>query len=181
MQLTTLPNEAYRMTDSEVLERYMYGNKCRLTLVSPSLVAHTYEFSLPNNKSEFPEDVRFVYSIHTTPEKTVQKYYLGMMENGQFRLTKHSRFLEDSDVVKGAKYIVKLATNQTFFNNTPMKLYHNGRCARCGKLLDSARSIKDGYGKKCLKMQIIHRMEHRVEGLKEYSQQISLKDVFEYH
>ena len=76
-----------------------------------------------------------------------------MLELGKFRLTRNSRFLEDTDIVKGAKYIMRMSNDDSLCHTTPMKLYHEGMCARCGRRLLDSKSKKIGYGYKCLKKQ----------------------------
>ena len=78
-----------------------------------------------------------------------------MVECNKFRLTNHSRFLPDTEIVRGAKYIMKMAFTEDL--QTPMKLYHEGVCCYCGRQLTSKRSIKTGIGPKCRK--------HRLEGV----------------
>ena len=140
-------NKQFRtqITDSHILHRYIHGGRGILTLEAPSGKSHTYAFRKPNNASEFPDDVIFVYALHDE----CKLFYIGMMENGIFRLTHHSRFLEQNEIVKGAKYIVKLSHKPKF--NSPMKLYHEGICCRCGRPLTAESSLKQGIGKNCKK------------------------------
>ena len=75
-----------------------------------------------------------------------------MIEDGKFRLTRHSRFLPDTDIVKGAFFIMKMVKSQELTSNTRMALYHMGMCARCGRRLESEEALKYGIGKKCRKL-----------------------------
>ena len=78
-------------------------------------------------------------------------FYLGMVEQGTFRLTERSRFAADTDIVKGAAYIVKMAYKPGLAEKSPMILTHSGRCARCGRALTSKFGIENGFGRKCLR------------------------------
>ena len=133
-------------TDSNILNTYLYGGDAVVTLESPSGTKHTYVYSKPKDSDSFPIDTRFVYCLHGT-----KRFYLGMIDQDRFRLTRNSRFTEDTDIVKGAKYIENLRKNQVFLDSSPMKIYHNFRCARCHRLLTDEKAIKLGYGKKCYK------------------------------
>lgn len=144
MKIINLPDDNLKITDSSMLHEYIYGGNAQLTLVGPAGTAHTYLFARPRNADDFPPDIRFVYVIHED-----KKFYLGMIEKDVFRCTSHSRFEESAETVKGARYIVRLANNQLLLNVTPMKLYQSGKCARCGRALDSTEGLKHGFGKKC--------------------------------
>lgn len=132
-----------QITDSDVIKQYILGGKGIVTLEAPSGNSHTYAFFKPRNGSEFPEDIRFVYAVH---EKK-KLFYIGMIEQGRLRLTRNSRFLADTEIVKGAFYIMKMANNPLL--RTPMKLYHEGVCCRCGRPLTDEKSLKYGIGRSC--------------------------------
>lgn len=146
MSSTIFPKSVTAIEDITVLRDYIHGGRGIIKLESPSKLSHNYLFDKPNNESEFPDDYIFVYAIHDN-----KRFYVGLMEDDKFRLTKHSRFLEDTDIVKGAKYIVNLMNNEDKFNQRRMKLYHCGCCARCGRELTSSDSRLRGFGKKCYK------------------------------
>lgn len=129
------------------IHSYIHGGRGILTLEAPSGNSHSYAFYRPLNSSSFPDDIVFVYAAHDN----TKLFYIGMIENDQFRLTAHSRFLEDTDIVKGAKYIVRMSRDQNLCNKTPMKLYHEGMCARCGRKLETDKSKELGFGPKCIK------------------------------
>lgn len=142
-------NEQYRhrMIDRDIIHRYIIGGRGIVTLEAPSGKSHTYAFKRPINASEFPDDVIFVYAVHDK-EKL---FYIGMMEGLNFRLTHNSRFLEDTEIVRGAQYIVKMASYEGLAERSKMNLYHEGICCRCGRPLTSEKSIEEGAGPKCLR------------------------------
>ena len=144
--ITSTYQEDFKITDSEKLQMFISGGKGVIILVAPSGKSHTYQFCKPQNKLNFPEDVIFVYCIH---EDT--RFYLGTIERGKFRLTRNSRFENDTEVVKGAYYIVKMSKNPELLKNSKMRVYHNGRCAKCGRELSSEKAVEFGIGPKCLK------------------------------
>lgn len=138
---------SHRFTDSSLLNQYIYGGRAVVTLESPSGQKHTYVYAIPKNSESFPPDVRFVYALHDG----VKEFYIGMIEMDKFRLTRNSRFLPDTDIVKGAQYIENLRHAQTFLDKSPMKIYHEGICSRCGRKLIDPKSIERGFGPKCRK------------------------------
>lgn len=138
--------DRYRITEHDTLRHCMLGGKGVVCLVAPSNKAHTYRFNKPRNKDQFPDDVIFVSVLHEN-----KYFYIGMIERYRFRITKNSRFEEDTESVKGAKFLTTLLNDETKFNDTIMKMYHSGRCAVCGRKLDSEKGIRYGVGSKCLR------------------------------
>lgn len=141
----TYPEYSHELVGSERIKNYIYGGKAVVTLKSPSGVHHTYVFEKPLEPTQFPNDVIFVYALHG---KGTQ-FYIGMIENEKFRLTKHSRFINDAPIVKGARYIMRMIHYPNL--KTPMKLYHEGTCSVCGRPLTHPKSLEFGMGYKCRK------------------------------
>lgn len=141
------PESSKQMKSSEAITDYIHGGRGIMKLESPSGIHHYYMFQKPADRDAFPDDVIFVYAVH----EFSKKFYIGMIEEREFRLTKNSRFLPDTDIVKGAYYIIRMAKSQQLVDKTPMKLYHMGMCARCGRELTTEKSIECGIGPKCRK------------------------------
>lgn len=142
------PESERAFHSSVAISEYIHGGRGIVKLQAPSGAHHFYMFQKPMEIDAFPDDVIFVYAIHE--QKT--KFYLGMIEENQFRLTRNSRFLPDTDIVKGAYYIIKMANNQSLVDRTPMVLSHMGMCARCGRQLTAEDVLEGGIGKKCRKI-----------------------------
>lgn len=136
------------LTDSNIINRYIHAGKGELVLQGPSGKAHKYMFLSPKDSSNFPEDTIFVYVVHNE-----KRYYLGMLQESEpwFRRTAKSSFGEDTEAVKGARYICKMANRQDLVDKTPMKLYQSGKCCKCGRTLTAESEIHEGIGKKCFK------------------------------
>lgn len=136
---------AHVLDTSEKIRNYIFGGQGIVTLLSPSGISHTYVIKHPNERDQFPDDVYFVYALH----ENEKLFYIGMIENEVFRLTRSSRFLYDSDIVKGARYIMKMAHDDKYLSK--MRLIHCGVCSRCGRPLTSVKSRITGIGPKCSK------------------------------
>ena len=156
-----VPEEEHRITTIADLNRIVYGHQGAIILESPSGKTHIYQYCLPIKKDGFPEDVRFVYNIHVNNKEyplskdsyeSLTRFYIGMIERDQFRVTHSSRFEEDTEVVKGARYLEKMRKNQHLFDTTPMKIYTCGICARCGHIVKDKKFSPKGYGKSCYYM-----------------------------
>ena len=134
------------MLNSEIIYRYIHGGNATVTLAVPATMkAHTYVFSRPRNPREFPEDTIFVYILHND-----HKMYLGMLTGQGFRRTAKSSFDEDTEAMKGARYIIKMSLRQDLVDKRLMNLYHSGLCCVCGRPLTSTKALHRGIGKKCL-------------------------------
>ena len=141
------PENETRLMHADDILRYISGGRGVVKLEAPSGNCHYYVFRRPVNPSRFPDDVLFVYALHDFEKE----FYLGMIERGQFRLTSNSRFLPDTDIVKGAYYIIRMAKSDTFTSRSPMKLYHEGMCSVCGRPLTDHDSLRIGLGRHCKK------------------------------
>lgn len=135
-------------TSQKNLYRYLYGGHAIVTLYSPSGVSHMYSYERPRDESAFPEDSFFVYALHLA-DGHYKKFYLGMIEEDRFRMTRNSRFNKYSEVMKGAFYIENMRKSQSFLNKSPMVICHEGVCSVCGGKISSDRSRKIGMGMKC--------------------------------
>lgn len=148
MQFDSTGREKYILKDSKIIDRYLRAGKGEVILQAPSGTAHKYLFAYPKQKEDFPEGTIFIYALHND-----RKFYLGMLsdDGDGFRRTARSYFNEDTDIVKGAKYITRMSKDQNLVDKTVMRLYQSGRCCRCGRELEDDESIQAGIGKKCLK------------------------------
>ena len=137
------------LKNSEIISRYIRAGKGELVLRSPSGTAHKYAFLEPKDVKSFPEGTIFVYIYHND-----KRYYLGMLDKNKdtlsLRRTTRSCFNEDTDAVRGARFIFKMANDQALVNRTPMTLYQSGRCCKCGRPLELEETLAGGIGKRCL-------------------------------
>lgn len=135
-----------RLNSREDIKAYILAGRGVVTLRSPTNVEHTYVFRRPDSDSDFPDDIVFVYAAHIEDDGNAKLFYIGMIEGEHFRLTRSSRFLPDTSIVRGAKYLIN---KMPYTEYSRMIAYHNGVCGRCGRRLDSADGMKHGFGKKC--------------------------------
>ena len=146
MQFDPIGKEDCLMLDSEIIYRYIHAGKGRVTLVNPkTLKGHSYAFEKPANEKEFPDNTIFAYVLHDN-----HKMYLGMLDGSGIRRTKGSRMDEDTEAMRGVRYIVMMANNQQLVDQELMHLYHSGKCCYCGRELNGIKGRKAGIGKKCL-------------------------------
>ena len=134
------------MTEASCINRFIHAGKGELTLVAPSLNAHTYRFLSPSRPEEFEPNTIFAFVLHDG-----HKYYLGRLTNQGVVHTRNSSFSPECDSFKGAQYIAYMAASQSLVDKTPMKIYQSGRCCMCGRELVSGKTLKLGIGPKCAK------------------------------
>lgn len=146
------PTSRCEMRNWEAIRRYCLGGRGIITLENPkSGKHHTYEFRKPNNPEDFSPDVLFVYCL--VKENTW--LYVGMFtyKNNVFRLTRYSKFVSDSEIVEGVRYIVNKISGKFAKRSVErMKFYHEGVCSVCGRKLTTPKSIELGIGPKCKKV-----------------------------
>jgi len=138
---------AGQLIGSKVIDQYIRGGKGAVTLKSPSGKHYSYQFRYPvkEQRGEFPRGTMFVYVL--VGHRTWQ--YVGMLKSDRkLHHTRASKFSVDSEIFKGARYIVKM---MNFDFDTPMTLMHQGVCSVCGRKLTSPKSIPLGIGPRCLK------------------------------
>lgn len=145
-------NKEFRgLLKGENIRNYIEGGHATITLESPSGRHYTYAFNKPVNPSakyRTTPDFRFV-KVHFDGDWI----YIGTYRNNgvsQFNATKTGLLPEWHEAVKGAYYIIKMCNNPDL--DTPMSLYHEGVCCRCGRKLTDPKYIKLGIGPKCAKM-----------------------------
>jgi len=140
-----------RLSTAEDIQRFIYGGQgiCTLKQVDNG-VYHSYKFTKPRDNS-FPPDIIFVYAVHETESDVPTLFYIGKIDKDGFTLTSKSRFREDNDIVRGVKWIVKMSRSNAIASDPRVILYHNGRCARCGRQLTREHACHRGIGNKCMK------------------------------
>ena len=143
------PLSSHVLKGAVAIKKYCMSGNAIVTLTSPSGVHYTYFIRAPwlDDKSEFTEDVRFVYVLGSEGKWL---YIGGLYKNGTiFRKTKNSSVRESSESFKGMKYLVKMMNHEF---ETPMIVQHEGACGRCGRRLTDPVSIETGIGPKCMNL-----------------------------
>ena len=140
------PESSYELVGTENIKHYLLGGKAIVTLQSPTGVYHTYAVNKPRNPGSFPDGTYFIFC---QTHNGVWLYCGMLIHYTEFKLTYASKWGNDSEIVKGARYIVDMMNGH--ITSTPMKLYHAGVCCVCGRKLISPKSIVAGIGPKCKK------------------------------
>lgn len=85
-------------------------------------------------------------SFLTGPDNAASYSYLGMIRNGEFKLTAKSKMTEASEPVLAFWWLWKVLAAGTL---SGIEFWHAGRCGRCGHVLTVPESIECGIGPEC--------------------------------
>lgn len=123
-------------------KRFILGGKAILTIVGQS-VRYTFKVTRSDDQRAY-----FV-SMLTGPENLTDYTYVGLLDvqTGKIKLTLKSKLTRDSQPVKAWDWTVsRVWAGQSI---EPARIYHVGRCGRCGRALTVPSSIESGFGPEC--------------------------------
>ena len=135
--------------NAQDIHDYALAGRGVVTLVSEKTSArYTFKITQAHDKATGEAQARWFVHLLTGPENTTDYTYLGMLDAGGFRTTKATK-APDSLSVRGFAYFWKHMVAGTM--PPQMKIYHEGRCGRCGRALTVPNSILTGIGPECAK------------------------------
>ncbi len=138
-------DSTHELVGRKNIELFVKGGRGLTALRAPSGKFHLYQFRKPKDPENFNHWCLFAFCRDIDGRWK----YTGMLKDTmEFSHTPGSKFSEDSEQFKGAAYIVKMMKNDM---DTPMKVYHGGRCSVCGKPLKNKYSLERGMGYRCKK------------------------------
>jgi hypothetical protein len=108
----------------------------------------TYKVSKCKDK-----DIWFV-SVLTGSDNDNDYTYIGTVFGETFKLTKNSKLNKDAISVRAFHWVwYNMVKNNYLGKDMPenVKIYHEGRCGRCGRTLTVPESIESGFGPECVK------------------------------
>lgn len=109
---------------------------------------YTFKINRAEPSDRFPNPAYFV-ALLTGPDNTADYTYLGILDpvTGQVRTTAKSSYRADSTPVKAFNWCMARVWRDASIE--PAKLWHVGRCGRCGRALTVPSSIEMGLGPEC--------------------------------
>ncbi len=112
-----------------------------------------YTFRVKRKEANLDWPEAYFVQILTGPDNTSSYTYLGMLspETGEVRLTKKSKYNDDSLPVKILRRVlVRLWADQgDLIRQAGWELHHEGKCCRCGRALTVPESVESGIGPEC--------------------------------
>ena len=132
----------------EDAKSYTFAGNATITLQSLRSGTHfTYKVKLADeNKSglNLTTPMWFVNLLADGSADDGTFRYLGIVRNGEFRLTKASRAGADAPSVKAFGFFMSLREL-----HPQLVVRHEGRCGKCGRTLTVPESIDRGIGPEC--------------------------------
>ena len=132
---------------------FFLGGKATFTVQNNESGQHrTYKIRKPTPTPQYPKPAWFV-KVMTGTDNENHYSYIGMLDanNGTIKLTRASKFSEDSDTVKAARWVMGRVINQSQIPDQ-IDIRHSGKCGRCGKTLTNPESLDSGLGPECIKI-----------------------------
>jgi Family of unknown function (DUF6011) len=127
---------------------YALAGNATITLQSLKTQQHfTYKVKLAEvqpGSTRTPEPTWFVNLLCDGSADDGSFRYLGLVQNGQFRLTRASKAGLDAPSVKAFRFFLGLTEL-----HQQLVVRHEGRCGRCGRTLTVPESIDRGIGPEC--------------------------------
>jgi len=131
--------------------KFMLAGTCAFTMVSGKTgVKLSYKLVKRKSNEEKGEYIYFMRVIRGTKD-----IYAGLLvynkEEGEMKFIKGKKGqLYPNDVyVKSILYVINNLNRENYSMN--IKIYHEGRCGRCGRRLTTPKSIMTGIGPECAK------------------------------
>jgi hypothetical protein len=142
--MNTLKAEYQLTYDTEVLLENTLGGHAKLTLQSTATLNH-YTFTIKKAKHQ---ELFFVSVLG--PQD--QYFYVGLIDDHKnFKLTKASKYKEESVVYKTFRFFWVNLEKRNVPNLRKLNIFHMGMCNRCGRELSDPLSIQMGLGPFCRK------------------------------
>lgn len=125
--------------------QFIYGGNAIFTVSNGKGKHYTF-------KVRQKEGSPYFVSVLSRPERYV---YMGILTNGQLKLTKKSKFKDTSQCIQVFNWSLNMI-RQIQVNQKKLpkgyRIIHEGKCCRCGRTLTTPESVKKGIGPECEKM-----------------------------
>lgn len=137
---------------SQPTSTFVFAGKAIFT-ISQGDSRYTYRVTRkdpdPDQARKYGAAPTFFVGLLTGPDNEAGYSYLGILgKNGQIKLTKASRFADDSQPVRTLRAVAGyLAVDGPVPD--PYIVRHAGRCGRCGRTLTVPESVDSGIGPDC--------------------------------
>lgn len=137
--------------DRNLIQQFIFGGKSITTIQSRKSGEHfTYKITqLIDAKTNERKDIWFV-KVLTGPDNSSNYTFIGTIfaDKSKFVHSQKSRIGADALSVQIMTWFIRnLMSNSDKFEQCIV--YHEGRCARCGRKLTTPESISTGFGPEC--------------------------------
>jgi hypothetical protein len=138
------------MKNISLTRDFFLGGKATFTVQNNETGVHrTYKIRKPEPTAQYPNPAWFV-KVMTGTDNESHYSYVGRLDSrtGAVAMTRASKFTEDSDTVKAARWIMGRVVNQLQIPDK-IDVRHSGKCGRCGRTLTEPTSLDCGIGPEC--------------------------------
>lgn len=138
----------HKITDIQNIINFLYGGNATLTIKSEQTGKHL-TFKVKIAKKDDDNSPYFV-SVLSGPDNYSNYSYIGIITNKDtFRLTTKSKVSNDAVSYKAFNYFFNCIKRNMLHKD--LSVFHEGKCARCGRKLTTPESILSGFGPECIK------------------------------
>lgn len=134
-----------KLQNSQIAD-FIFGGKSIFTVRNVNTGNRfTYKFTRKKTLKEGDEDIVFV-KVLMGADNTSDYMFIGtVFGQSTYRHSSKSPFGADTQSSKAIEWVVKN------INSLPhnIEVWHEGRCARCGRKLTVPESIQSGFGPEC--------------------------------
>ena len=139
-----------QLTDINDIKKFVFGGNATVTLLSAKSEKH-FTFKVKVAKKD-DETAPFFVSVLSGADNYSNYSYVGVItgDKKEFKLTQKSKVGADAISYKAFKFFfVNLMKGKI---HSDLKVYHSGKCGRCGRKLTTPTSIERGMGDVCFNL-----------------------------
>jgi len=109
-----------------------------------------FTFRIRKSKKD-DENSPFFVSVLSGPDNFANYSYIGVITSDKktFKLTQKSKVSSDAISYKAFNFFFVQLVNGKIHED--LRVYHSGKCGRCGRKLTTPESINRGLGPECMK------------------------------
>jgi hypothetical protein len=134
-----------KLNSSNVAD-FVYGGKSTFTIRNVNTGNRfTYKFTRKKTLKEGEEDVVFVKVLNGSDNTSDYTFIGTVFGKSIFKHSSKSQFGADTQSSKAIGWVVKNLQSLP----QGIEVWHEGRCARCGRKLTVPESIESGFGPEC--------------------------------
>lgn len=144
-----MDNKFKQLQNVQDITNFTFGGNATITLESLKSGKH-FTFKVRQAKKDDSKSPFFV-SVLSGPDNHANYSYVGVItsDKKEFKLTQKSKVSSDALSYKAFNFFFVQLISGKIHND--LKIYHSGKCGRCGKKLTDPRSIENGLGPECSK------------------------------
>ena len=144
-----MDNKYKQIVDIQNIKNFIFGGNATVTLESAK-TGKWFTFRIRKSKKD-DENSPFFVSVLSGPDNFANYSYIGVITSDKktFKLTQKSKVSSDAISYKAFNFFFVQLVNGKIHED--LRVYHSGKCGRCGRKLTTPESINRGLGPECMK------------------------------